>query len=82
MGNGGTTRTDEDELCALHLRNRLDGLPGDAEAVRRVIRASREVLRPEHHPEDITIALDIDRFDFAIRVRLENGLPVARMERG
>jgi 2-phosphosulfolactate phosphatase len=33
------------------------------------------------HPEDVEIALDIDRYDFAIRVRIEDGRPVARMEK-
>jgi len=34
-----------------------------------------------HRPEDVEIALDIDRYDFAIRVHCEDGRPVARMER-
>jgi 2-phosphosulfolactate phosphatase len=33
------------------------------------------------HPEEVEIALDIDRFDFAVRVEFEEGRPVARMER-
>jgi len=87
MGDNGTTRADEDELCAIHLRNRLEGRPGDEEAVRRVILAGGEVLRfydsarPGHRPEDVGIALDIDRYDFAIRVNCEHRRPVARMER-
>jgi 2-phosphosulfolactate phosphatase len=87
MGDNGTVRTDEDELTAIHLRNRLEGRPGDGEAVRRVILAGGEVLRfydparPGHRPEDVGIALDIDRFDFAIRVDCENGRPIARMVR-
>jgi 2-phosphosulfolactate phosphatase len=84
MGNEGVERSDEDELCVLHLRNLLEGRPGDGEAVRRVILAGREARRfrerpkPQQHPGDVDIALDIDRFDFAIRVRLEQGRPVAR----
>jgi 2-phosphosulfolactate phosphatase len=38
MGDNGTLRTDEDELCALHLRNLLEGRPGErphAFAIRR-----------------------------------------------
>ena len=34
--------------------------------------------RPHLHPEDVEIALDIDRYDFAIRVTVEDGRPVAR----
>ncbi len=86
MGNRTVTRTDEDELCALHLRNLLEGRPGNAEAVRQLILAGGEIKRfhdpsDPHQPGDLHIALDIDRFDFAVRVRLEDGRPVARMER-
>lgn len=87
MGHEGVTRTDEDELCALHIRNLLEGRPGDPEAVRRVILAGKEAARlidpldPHGHPRDAAIALDIDRYDFAIRVTIEDGRPVGRMER-
>jgi 2-phosphosulfolactate phosphatase len=87
MGDNGVSRADEDELCAIHLRNRLEDRPGDADAVRRLILAGDEVerfrdpARPYLHPEDIDIALDIDRYDFAVRVNFENGRPVARKER-
>jgi 2-phosphosulfolactate phosphatase len=87
MGDSGRKRTDEDELCAIHLRNRLQGRPSDPEAVRRLILAGGEVARfhdparLHSHPEDVEIALDIDRYDFAIRVRIEDGRPVARMEK-
>jgi 2-phosphosulfolactate phosphatase len=36
MGNNAMTRTDEDELCALHRRNILKDRLGDAEAVCQV----------------------------------------------
>ena len=86
MGDNGIKRTDEDELCAIHLRNRLEGRPGDADAIRRLILAGGEVgrfhdpARPYLHPEDVDIALDIDRYDFAVRVDFEDGRPVARIE--
>jgi 2-phosphosulfolactate phosphatase len=87
MGDNGVSRTDEDELCATHLRNRLQGRPGDTDAIRRLILTGGEVrrfhdpARPYLHPEDVDIALDIDRYDFAVRVEFENGRPVARMDR-
>jgi 2-phosphosulfolactate phosphatase len=87
MGDNGLSRTDEDELCAIHLRNRLERRPSDPEAIRRLVLAGGEVgrfydlSRPYLHPEDVDIALDIDRYDFAARVEFENGRPVARMER-
>jgi len=86
MGDNGVNRTDEDELCAIHLRNRLEGRPGDPEAIRRLILSGGAVgrfqdpARPYLHPEDVDIALDINRFDFAVRVELEKGRPVARIE--
>lgn len=86
MGSEGKTRTDEDELCALHLRNLLEGRRGAAAAVREVILAGSEVLRfndptrPYLNEKDVDIALDIDRYDFAIRVAMEDGLLVARRE--
>jgi 2-phosphosulfolactate phosphatase len=85
MGNNAKVRTDEDELCALHLRNLLEGRPGDADAVRQVILAGGEIARfhdprDPHHPRDLDIALDFDRYDFAIRVIVEGGRPVARRE--
>jgi 2-phosphosulfolactate phosphatase len=63
------------------------GRPGDPEAIRRLILAGGEVGRfhdpalPYLHPEDVEIALVIDRFDFAVSVSFENGRPVARVER-
>jgi len=86
MGDNGVVRTTEDELCALHLRNLLEDRPGDPDAIRRVILAGREAerfrdpARPHLPAADPDIALDFDRYDFAVRVRLENDRPVARME--
>lgn len=86
MGDNGIKRTDEDELCAILLRNRLEGRPGDPDAVRRLILAGGDVrrfhdpARPFLHPEDVDIALDIDRYGFAVRVNIEEGRPVARIE--
>lgn len=87
MGKNAVERTDEDELCALHLRNLLEGRRGDPDAVRRLIVAGAEAerfrnqTRPHLHPGDLDIALDIDRYDFALRIQLEDSRPVARMER-
>jgi 2-phosphosulfolactate phosphatase len=79
MGDNGINRTDEDEVCAMH--------PGDRWAVQRLILAGGEVgrfhdpTRPHLHPQDVDIALDIDRYDFAVRVEYEDGRPVARIEK-
>ena len=85
-GDNGRKRADEDEVCAIHLRSRVEGRPSDGEAVRRLILAGGEVARfhdPARsylHPEDVDIALDFDRYGFAIRVQIDNGRPVARVE--
>jgi 2-phosphosulfolactate phosphatase len=87
MGDSGVTRTDEDELCALHLRNLLQGREGDPDAVRRLILAGGETARfndperPHLHREDVDIALEVDRYDFAIRVGIEDARLVAVMQR-
>jgi 2-phosphosulfolactate phosphatase len=84
MGNEGRGRSTEDEICALHLRNLLEGRPGNPDAARRMILAGGEVekfgdpARPWLVPDDVPLALDIDRYDFAIKVAMEDGYPVAR----
>jgi hypothetical protein len=62
--------------------------PGDVAATRLLALASGEAARfhdpsrPYLHPEDLEIALDIDRFDFAVRIEQENGRPVDANDRG
>jgi 2-phosphosulfolactate phosphatase len=86
MGDRGVERTDEDEMCALHLRNLLEGRPGNAVAVRDMILAGeriadfRDPSMPHLPSEDLDIAIDVGRFDFAVRVTEEDGRPVARRE--
>jgi 2-phosphosulfolactate phosphatase len=86
MGKDGLDRTDEDEVCAMHLRNILEGRRGDSHAVRQMILTGAEVARfhdpdrPHLHPEDVEIALDIDRYDFAIPVTHEEGHLVAHRQ--
>lgn len=86
MGSAGLVRTDEDELCALHLRNRIEGRPGNPVALRELILAGGEVrrfndpTRPHLNHKDVEIALTVDRYSFAIRVTTEDGLLVARRE--
>jgi len=84
MGAKAWQRSDEDEQCALYLRNLLLGGRPDPDAVRKLVSASADAAKfrnpelPQFHPGDLEIALDIDRYDFAIRVAYEDGLPVAR----
>ena len=86
MGDGGKIRADEDEQCALYIRNLLEGRQPDPEAVRSLILAGAEArkyedpTRPHFDPEDRRMALGIDSSPFAIRVRREDDLLVARPE--
>ncbi len=87
MGWSGRVRTDEDELCALYLRNLLEGRDPDPESVTRLIEASGEVpkfydpAQPHFHPEDVQWALKVNHFDFAIGIEREGDYWVARPKR-
>jgi hypothetical protein len=58
------------------------------DAIRRLTLAGGEVgrfhdpARGYLHPEDVDIALDISRFNFAVRVEFEDGRPGSRVWRG
>lgn len=86
MGAAGQVRSDEDELCALYLRNLLQGRQPDRDAVRRLVSAGAEAqkfgdpARPHFDPRDRELALRIDALPIAIRVQREEGLLVARAE--
>jgi 2-phosphosulfolactate phosphatase len=86
MGLDGQARADEDELCAIHLRNLLQGRAGSVVGTRDVILAGPQIpafadpAKPHLHPKDLDIALDIDRYDFAVRITQEDGRLVARRE--
>ncbi len=84
MGSEGKRRSDEDEQCALYLRNLLLGQQPDRDCVRRLALVGAEAAkfgdpeRPHFHPLDRDIALEIDSLGFAIAVTREDGLLVAR----
>ena len=84
MGDRGLIHSDEDEQCALYLRNLLQGRKPDPEAVRAVVMAGGETQKffddsqSQYHPEDVDLALQLNRFDFAMRIEREDGLLVAR----
>ena len=84
MGWNARRRTDEDELCAMYLRNLLEGRNPDVNALHTVARTGGEVAKfydpnqPHFHQQDCEIALDIDRFDFAIAIEREDNLLIAR----
>ena len=84
MGDQGVNRSDEDEHCAMYLRNRLEGRNPDPEALRKLIMAGGatqkffDEAQPQFHPRDVGLALEVDRYPFAMRVTREDGLLVAR----
>lgn len=86
MGWAGHERTDEDEYCALYLRNLLEGRKPDAEAVRSLILSGKESQKfgdpnqPHFHAQDRDLALTVDLAHFAIHIGEEDGLLVARPE--
>ena len=86
MGAEAKRRTDEDEQCALYLRNLFQGRHPNVEAVSHLVRMGEEAQKyddpalPHFHPQDKEVALQIDQYAFALRVTREDGLLVARKE--
>ncbi len=84
MGAEARARADEDEQCALYIRNLLQARQPDPNAVRALVLAGAEAQKyadpnqPQFHPQDRDLALQIDRVPFAIAVAREDGLLVAR----
>jgi 2-phosphosulfolactate phosphatase len=85
MGAAGKQRSDEDEQCALYLRNRLQGRHPDPEAVKQLVLIGEEAQKyldpaqPQFHPRDRELAVAIDRYPFALKVTKEEGLLIARV---
>lgn len=84
MGSEGKFRTDEDEQCALYLRNLLEGRQPDRNAVKDLIMIGSEAQkygdpeRPHFPARDREMALEIDTIPFAIKIEREDGLLIAR----
>ena len=84
MGDQGRVRSDEDEHCALYLRNLLEGRRPDPEALQALIMEGGATQKffddsqPQYHPKDAELALQISRYPFAMKVQREDGLLVAR----
>ena len=84
MGDQGRVRSDEDEQCGIYLRNVLEGRRPSFDAVKSLIMtggATRKFFdpnQPQFHPEDVTLALELDRYPFAMKITRENSLLVAR----
>ena len=88
MGDRGENRSDEDEQCALYFRNLLEGRKPSEEAVRSVVMDGGQTQKffdpaqSQYHPEDVELALQLNRYPFAMRIATEDGLLVARKQGG
>jgi 2-phosphosulfolactate phosphatase len=84
MGDQGSVRSDEDEQCGIYLRNRLEGRNPDHDSVKNLILTGGATQKffddnqNQYHPKDVELALQINRFPFAIKVSREQGVLVAR----
>lgn len=73
LGTGGDSRAPEDDMCAIYLKNELDGFPNSFAAIKRylaTVESARKFFDPaqDFAPErDFELCLDLDRFDFALR---------------
>jgi 2-phosphosulfolactate phosphatase len=83
MGRGATTKADEDEICALYLRSRLQGRKPDAAAIRTLLSTMAPppdaglVASGDYDPSDREIATAVDAVPFAILVRAEGKVLIA-----
>lgn len=74
MGNVGIEPNEEDESCADYLERRLKGEKPDFEEIKKRIRKSPsgakffDPLRPHFKKEDFQLAMELDRFDFILKV--------------
>ena len=86
MGDQGRVRSDEDEQCGIYLRNAMEGRQPDFAAVKSLIMTGGATQKffddaqPQYHPEDVALALELDRYPFAMRITREHGLLVARKQ--
>ncbi len=84
MGDQGRVRSDEDEQCGIYLRNIIEGRKPDFEAVKSLIMTGGATQKffddrqPQFHPQDVDLALQVDRYPFAMSITREDGLLVAR----
>ncbi len=84
MGDQGRVRSDEDEQCGIYLRNVIEGRNPDFEAVKSLIMTGGATQKffddsqSQYHPEDVELALELDRYPFTMRISREDGLLVAR----
>jgi 2-phosphosulfolactate phosphatase len=72
---------DEDVACANLIEAQLQGRPVDQTAIVERVRVAGQVLVDRDGPADLDLAIQTDRFGFAMPVTRENGRLVMRIER-
>jgi 2-phosphosulfolactate phosphatase len=81
-GESGTGPSEEDDICADLLADLFIGDPRNlaTSGTRTATCRHAAYLRQADfaHPNDVTLCTDIDRFDFAMRARLEDGITVVK----
>ncbi len=82
MGSKGVTRSTEDDLCGIYLKNQIEGFPNSIEAIRRHLREAKSAQKffdPKriHAPErDFELCLSVDVFNFIIKAEQSDHGPV------
>lgn len=85
MGSVGVESSEEDESCATYIEGRLRGEMPDFEEMKRRIKASPsgskffDPSQPQFREEDFRLALELNRFDFVLKVEKCNGLKVVKL---
>lgn len=84
MGDQGTKPNTEDDLCASYIEAKLEEESPDFEEMRRIIRDSPsgakffDPTQSQYAEGDFHLAMDIDRFDFILRVVRDEGIYVVK----
>lgn len=73
MGTAGTMRAQEDMMCAMYLKNELEGYPNSFETLRSFLASVDSAQKffdqsKEYAPErDFDLCMELDRFDFVLK---------------
>jgi len=84
MGSAGVEPSEEDELCAIYIEEALKGRTSDFDEMKLRIRRAPsgskffDPSQPHFHEEDFQMALDLDRFDFILKVMKTDRIYVIR----
>ncbi len=68
MGTAGVMRAQEDMMCAMYIKNELDGYPNSFETLKKFLAGVDSAEK-----RDFELCMDIDRFDFVLRATLREG---------